>query len=50
MTHRLPPYDPWTTAAVAFDVAMAAMAQPAEIEARAQRRLVALLPELSQTR
>ena len=43
MTHRLPPYDPWTTAAVAFDVAMAASAQPGDIAARAQRRLVALL-------
>jgi phenylacetate-coenzyme A ligase PaaK-like adenylate-forming protein len=40
---RLPPYDPWTTAAVAFDVAMAASAQPAAIVARARRRLVALL-------
>jgi phenylacetate-coenzyme A ligase PaaK-like adenylate-forming protein len=47
MNHRPPPYDPWTTAAVAFDVAMAATAQPAEIEARAQRRLVALLRRAS---
>jgi phenylacetate-coenzyme A ligase PaaK-like adenylate-forming protein len=43
MTQRLPPYDPWMTAGVACDVAMATTAPTATIEARAQRRLVALL-------
>jgi phenylacetate-coenzyme A ligase PaaK-like adenylate-forming protein len=39
----LPPYDPWVTATVAFDVALAARARPAAIEARVRQRLGALL-------
>jgi phenylacetate-coenzyme A ligase PaaK-like adenylate-forming protein len=39
----LPPYDPWITATVAFDVALTARARPVAIETRARQRLVALL-------
>jgi phenylacetate-coenzyme A ligase PaaK-like adenylate-forming protein len=39
----LPPYDPWLTGSVSFDVSMATRAGPSALAERRRRRLVALL-------
>src|SRR5689334_20195880 len=43
----LPPYDPWLTSTVAFDVALATGAQPPALAARARQRLALLLERAS---
>ena len=43
----LPPYDPWLTSTVAFDVALATHASTAALAARARDRLAALLQTAS---